>query len=384
MIDNKRVLVIKLSPVKGLNSSMMRAIAAIKGLLSKGFKVDLLTLQTCAIHVVNKNEYDFMNEVNVVYANPNKAYSSIVSGSNSGIKKIVVEILRKIYHTFSLFDYSGSIAKKIKISILPSAEYEYVLAVSDPKSSHLATKTLINQGLKYNKLIQYWGDPLTGDITLKSIYPKFVYRNVEERLLSIADKIVYTSPLTLKEEQRIHPRLKNRMISTPTAYIEEKILPPREGKYTVGYYGAYPSNVRNILPLYEACKRMNSSIDLKIVGNSDIVLEKKSNIEILPRGDISSFELITDLFICILNRSGTQIPGKLYHYAAYNRPILVIEDGEYASEIHKYVASFDRYYTCKNDVDSIKKSIIEIMNYDKVWLPYEKMSSDHVIDTILE
>ena len=324
-----------------------------------------------------------MREVHVIYANPNKVYSSIVSGSSSGFKRAIVEVLRKIFHSFSLFDYTGSIAKKIKISILPSFEYEYVLAVSDPKSSHLATKTLINQGLKYNKLIQYWGDPLSDDITLKSIYPKFVYRYIEERLLCIADKIVYTSPFTLKEEQKIHPRLKTRMISTPTAYIEEKILPPHKGKYTVGYYGAYPSNVRNILPLYEACKRMSSSIDLKIVGNSDIILEKTPNIEILPRGDISSFEQITDLFICILNRSGTQIPGKLYHYAAYNRPILVLEDGDYASKIQEYISTFNRYYTCENNVDSIEKSIRDIMNCNESWLPYEKMSPIRIIDTIL-
>lgn len=384
MVNNNRVLVIKLSPVKGLNSSMMRALAAVKGLVEKGYIVDLLTLQASATHVLSEKEYEFMQKVNIIYANPNRAYSSIVASLNSGLKQRILGLLRKIYHTFSLFDYSGSIAKKIKIDILPETEYEYILAVSDPKTTHIAAQKLINQGLKCNKLIEYWGDPLYGDITLKSIYPEFVYKHLEKKLLSIADKIVYTSPFTLNEEQKLYPKLKEKMIYTPTAYLEERILPPRSGKYTVGYYGAYPSDVRNIVPLYEACKKMENIINLKIVGNSDLSLDNTPNIEVYPRGDITSFEEITDLFVCILNKSGTQIPGKLYHYAAYNRPVLVVEDGEYANEMHDYICSFNRYYTCKNEIEEIEDCIKRIMNSKTQWMPFEEMNSIHVINTILE
>ncbi len=384
MVNNNRVLVIKLSPVKGLNSSMMRALAAVKGLVEKGYIVDLLTLQASATHVLSEKEYEFMNKVNIIYANPNRIYSSIVASSNSGLKQKIVGLLRKVYHTFSLFDYSGSIARKIKIDILPKTEYEYVLAVSDPKTTHIAAQKLIAQGLKCNKLIEYWGDPLYGDITLKSIYPGFVYKHLEKKLLSIADKIVYTSPFTLNEEQKLYPKLKEKMIYTPTAYLEERILPPRSGKYTVGYYGAYPSDVRNILPLYEACKKMENIINLKIVGNSDLSLDNTPNIEVYPRGDITSFEEITDLFVCILNKSGTQIPGKLYHYAAYNRPVLVVEDGEYANEMHDYICSFNRYYTCKNEIEEIEDCIKRIMNSKTQWMSFEEMNSIHVINTILE
>mgnify|MGYP000738674394 FL=1 len=87
MVNNNRVLVIKLSPVKGLNSSMMRALAAVKGLIEKGFEVDLLTLQASASHVLSEKEYDFMEKVNIIYANPNKTYSSLVAGSNKGLKQ---------------------------------------------------------------------------------------------------------------------------------------------------------------------------------------------------------------------------------------------------------------------------------------------------------
>lgn len=383
MIANKRVLVIKLSPLKGLNSSMMRALAVVKGLVGTGYTVDMLTLQASASHVINQAHYDFMDKVNIIYANPNKAYSQIVAGADRGIKQKLVGYLRKIYHKFALFDYSESIARRIKKDILPSTQYEYIIAVSDPKTTHIAARELIRQGLAYNKLIEYWGDPLYGDITLKSIYPGFVYKWVEKRLLRIADRIVYTSPFTLEQEQRTYPMLADRMIYSPTAYLEEKILPKHEGTYTIGYYGAYPSNVRNILPLYHACSQMNGTVKLIIVGNSDLSLDETENIEIHPRGDISRFEAETDLFVCILNSSGTQIPGKLYHYAAYNRPVLVIEDGEYAKEMRDYIRSFNRYYTCKNEVADIEKSIKQIMKSNVQWRPFAAMDTLHVIKTIL-
>lgn len=383
LIANNRVLVIKLSPVKGLNSSTLRALSVVKGLVDEGYIVDMLTLQASATHVLNENEYDFLDNVNIVFANPNKMYNSLVIGANKGFKQIVVSCLRKVFHTFSIFDYTHSIAKGIKLSILPSKEYEYVVAISDPKTTHIATKNLVKQGLRSNKIIEYWGDPLYGDITLKSIYPGFVYKRIEKNLLAIADRIVYTSPFTLAQEQKLYPMFAERMIYTPTAYLEEKYFPKREGRFTIGYYGAYPSNVRNILPLYNACKRLNGIAELIIVGNSDLTLEETDNIKIKPRGDIREYEKKTNLFVCVLNKSGTQIPGKLYHYAAYNKAVLVLEDGEFAEEMHKFILSFNRYYTCKNDAGKIEECIKDIIVNHEEWSPCELMAPKNVIKNIL-
>ncbi|MBR3860362.1 MAG: hypothetical protein IKM84_00535 [Oscillospiraceae bacterium] len=384
MIQNNRVLVIKFSPIKALSSSMLRTLAVVKGLLTKGYTVDMLTLQTSATHVINEQEYDFLKEVHLVYANPNRAYNAIVSGAKSGVKQKVVGLLRRLFHAFSFYDYTGSIAKKVKLSLLPSSEYEYVIAVSDPKTTHIAARNLIQQGLQYNKLIQYWGDPMFGDITLKSIYPGFVYKMLERRMLGMADKIVYTSPFTLEEAQRLYPNYRERMSYTPTAYLEEKNFPPHGGRYTVGYYGDYPARVRNIMPLYEACEEMQDKLNLNIVGNTDFELAETDTIKIYPRGNISAFEVRTDLLVCILNKSGTQIPGKLYHYAAYNKPVLVIEDGERADDMHKFIQSFGRYYTCRNKKEEIIQRITEIMNHNETWTPCDQMSPNRVTERILE
>lgn len=383
MINNNRVLIIKFSPINGLNSSVLRTLALVKGLVTKGYKVDILTLQSSETHVLNNVEYDFLKDVNIVYANPNKVYGAVVSGSNKGPKKIIVNLIRKIYHAFALYDYSGSIAKKISISILPSVEYEYVISVSDPKTSHVATQKLIKQGLKFNKLIEYWGDPLYGDITLKSFYPGFVYKNLERKLLSIADMVVYTSPFTLYEEKNMYPDIASKMAFTPTGYIDKKLYYPNNDKYRIGYYGAYPSNVRDIMPLYNACKMLENEVCLSIVGNSDLILENTNNIEVFPRGDISSFEKKTDLFVCILNKKGTQIPGKLYHYAAYNKPVLVLEAGDDINALHEYICSFGRYYTCSNTRESIIDCIKDIKNKNEQWEPLDKLKPEKIADFFL-
>ena len=134
---------------------------------------------------------------------------------------------------------------------------------------------------------------------------------------------------------------------------------------------------RNILPLYEACAEIDD-IHMTIVGNGDVTLEGKENITILPRGEVEMMEDNTNLLVCILNSRGTQIPGKIYHYAATNKAILVITDGENGDRIREFLSEFDRYYFCKNDKDSIIKAISEIKNDTRKWAPCAAFESGSV------
>ncbi len=385
MISNNRVLVIKMSPYDGLNSSTLRTIAMIKGLLAKGFEIDWLTIRPSQTHVINDvSQYSFLENVRIIYANENTVYNSIAK-INKGLKKRIISLIRKAYHYFSLFDYTKKIAESVSIDMLCCNDYEYLISVSDPKTSHIAAKVLIQQGLKYKKWIQYWGDPLVGDISYNKALPKKTLINAERKLFSISNKIVYTSPLTLYDEKKLHPDYSSRMVVVPTAFIKEKIFTKKNNdKFVVGYYGTYHSRIRNIIPLYDACKYLEDSVNLIICGDSDIDLISNKNTLIQPRGDIREYEEITDLFICILNCSGTQIPGKLYHYAATNRPVLVIVDGEYKEDIVNYIKQFNRYYICENDKKSIIDTIKKIQRSNSTWSPCERFSPEKVIDQIID
>ena len=82
--------------------------------------------------------------------------------------------------------------------------------------------------------------------------------------------------------------------------------------------------------------------------------------------------------MCILNTSGTQIPGKIYHYAAANKPILIILDGEYKQEIFKYLNEYNRFVFCDNKVESIKESIKNICLEKVKYKPLDILNAKNI------
>ncbi|WP_020223824.1 glycosyltransferase family protein [Holdemania massiliensis] len=384
-VDNSsKVLIVKLSPYNALTSSNMRTIALIKGLQEMGYSIDWLTIAPSAVHTLrNMAEYDFMNKVNYIFANNFQVYDKIVT-HKKGVKARLTNFLRKMYHAFSMYDYTQTIANKVNILSLSEKKYKYVFTISDPKSSHIALRRLKAQGLKFDKWIQYWGDPLVGDITNKSVYPKFVLAHEERKLFASCDKIVYTSPFTLQNEALLHRQYKNKMIFVPTPFIEKKCYGKTNNRRPlVSYFGSYKSDIRNIVPLYDAALKVRDYFDFLIVGDSDLDLEGKDNIEIKPRGDVSEDEKCTDIYICVLNNSGTQIPGKVYHDAATDKPVLVILDGEAGNEIKEYLSTFERYYFCANHADAIASALRYIVYENKNWEPSNQLEPVFVVNKML-
>ena len=362
----------------------MRMLALMKGLDLLGYSMDLLTVhKSVALVDNNMDEFEFLNRVNIIFTGQSKLYETTVSNKGRLIGGLT-SVLRKLYHMFSLYDHTKKIAKGVSIKELPSKDYDYIIAVSDPKTTHLALQSLLDQGLKAKKIIQYWGDPMYGDVTQKAILPSFIIKREELSLLSLADKIVYTSPLTLEEEKTIYPNISQKMVCIPTANASQKIYPdPGNEIYTVGYYGGYKSTVRNIMPLYDAFRNLKGTAKLNLVGDSDLDLSSTENVMVKPRGVVKELEEKTDLFVCVLNSSGTQIPGKIYHMAATNRPILVVLDGDMKDQIAEYLKTFNRYVTCENKAEDIEAAIRNIMNDDRAWMPCEKLEPKQIAKEIL-
>ena len=92
-----------------------------------------------------------------------------------------------------------------------------VISTSDPKTSHLFVKKLIEEGLKYGKWVQHWGDPLSGDITSSLIFPQSYIRKVEKNMISKADKIVYVSHFTAEMQKNNYPKF-NELLSILEKY----------------------------------------------------------------------------------------------------------------------------------------------------------------------
>lgn len=379
-----QVLVLKLSPLLGVTSSMMRTIGLVKGLDDLGYQIDFLT--TPASHqqiAYRKSIVEFSANVRLLETKPNALYSSLVSSQKSRAKRLLISIVRKVYYFFSIYDHSLQISRNINPELLRT-HYDLVISVSDPKTSHLAVLNLKKKGVLFDKWISYWGDPMTLDITNKSKMPRFVYKYQERRMIAASDNVVYTNPFTVRAQQQLFPEFAEKMIYSPSPISSEmKCQNMSDDKFVVSYIGAYHSRVRNILPFYHACAMLGERAQTNIVGDSDLSLQQTKTISILPRAEVKEIECATDLFVCILNNSGTQIPGKVYHYAASNRPILVILDGENKHIIREYLNSFNRYIFCDNVAEQIADAIRGIMNDNRIWSPCEQMLPINVANRIL-
>lgn len=384
MYSNKRFLFVKLWPVFSLNSSNIRMFGLIKGILEMGGAVDLLTIQNVDSQIKSDmSKYPFMSNVNIIGLNDDTIHSKLKE-SKHGVSKKVVNALKGFYHKLKIYDYTVSIAKRIKVSMLPLDYYDYIIGVSDPKSSYVAIKRLIKHGLKYKTVIEYWGDPFFGDITLNTIVPSLFIKSEEKKLLKIANKIVYTNPFTLKEQQKLYSHYKDRMICIPTANaFPVSNYRPNNDVFTMSYIGAYQQTVRNLLPFYNSVKDMEDCLTY-IVGDSDIRLESNDNIIIKPRMPALDIEKESDLFVCILNRKGHQIPGKVYHCASTNRAVLVILDGDKVEEMKDYLVQFNRFYLCYNNEEDIRKTIKVIKKENRAFEPCSMLEPINIAKKILE
>lgn len=384
-----KILFITLRALEINSSVTISNLGIIKGLTELGYKIDLLMPQV-SDHL---EQYDPLEEiphnVNIIYIKSNSTYEKLVTGKTNRLKDILVNILRKIFYKFSLHDNTISLVKKVEIfNVLNEEKYDIVISTSDPKTSHIFTKNLIKKGLNYDYWIQHWGDPLSIDITKTHIYPNWFIRLKEKQIFSCSDLIVYVSPLTEKVQKKLFPKYANRMFFLPLPYYKVKLHESTANKKTtIGYFGDYNSKVRDILPLYNFCLD-NPDFNLVIAGNTDLKLEEKKNIRILPRvkqEELYKLEATCDILACVCNKKGTQIPGKIYYYSATNKPILVMSDGEYRDEIKKFLSQYNRFHICDNNSLSINQKVFELLNQNNncALAPCPEFSASNIAKELL-
>ena len=221
--------------------------------------------------------------------------------------------------------------------------------------------------------IEYWSDPIT--LSLKTVKEysrkRCLLRYIENRMLEVADKIVYGTKSLYDAQRVFFKKHSQKMGYCDVCYT------PKSDEYTensgndiFGYLGNYYSSVRNIQPLYNAFKRFAGG-ELIICGSGNVALESTPNITVrqrLPQSEILSLEKKIDIEICILNKVGFQIPGKVFYETDTNKKILVILDGPVKKEIYEYLNQFRRFIFCENNEESILQRLEEISmgKYDEI------------------
>ena len=375
-----KILIVKLNYIESASSCNVMALGLIEGLHSLGNEITIVSIKKNE-NMLSNNLLD-KNKYKLVLLGESK-YLNLTKSNKKTMKQKITLFCKKIIKKLFIYDHTYKTAKNLKIDDFKDEYYDLVISISDSKTSHIGAKTLIKQGLKYDKWIQYWGDPLALDITRQTIYPKCILKHFEKKLISDSDYVFYVSPLTYEANKKIYKKLSNKFRFAPTPYVSERYISTANNKYVIGYYGDYTYRVRNIKPLYNACLNLDDSIELKIIGDGDVKLNSTTNIKVLGRCNVYEHEMNTDLFICLLNKKGTQIPGKLFYCAATNKPVLIILDGEYQSVIKEYFEKYDRFVFCENNEESIKNAIKTIMSSNKLYEPLDAFSSIKVASSFL-
>ena len=371
-----KILYITAYPLEYDSSSNVRNMSLIKGMHANGHSISTLSPYPTDLKSFTGKLLDFPFENRYWIGSKKIANQNAKTNKPSPVKKWLVDI----YAKFSIYDRRKWLAKFITNNLI-SQSFDIIISSSDPKSAHMLAEQLIklNRGI-CKKWIQYWGDPLTNDITVKRLIPEFIVRKEEYRILSKADKIIYVSPLTSLLEKSMHKSLESKIYFYPVPLRDatsSALFNPNNK--LVSHIGNYYSNIRNIKPFVEAINDLK--IPAAIVGNSDVKIKSSQYLTVKDRIMGKEFEDIkskTGIIVCICNLHGTQIPGKIYHDVNSGKPILIILDGEYKEQLRSYFSSFNRYYMCDNEKDAIKRSIIEILNNYKYFQTPEQLKPEYI------
>lgn len=375
-----KIGIIMVLPIEYDTSAMLRCKEIIFALSKLGNEV------TCFCPMPNrKNKYYNSNSMDLSKIQIKRFKRMPIDTScnddkkNNSKKKIRSAIKEFCLKAFRKVDIFGSTLlfipeRKWIARYFSENDYDILISFSDPIPAHMIGNYVKkrNSNIRY---IQQWGDPLAGNIVSKNAQPIWVRKIIERSLLKEADTVCYVSPFTYEEQKNFFPDQKEKMIFLPSPCLKVDAKDIKKERLCIGYFGSYYSIARNLLPLYHAAVQ-NEEVDFLIVGDSDIELKSTKNVTIIQRMDnneLKKYMQKVSVLVCLMNRKGNQIPGKVYHDAGSTKDILFIKDGEYGDKIQKFFEPFNHYTFVDNSTMEISKIIKEYVKYG---VPYREPVKD--------
>lgn len=317
------------------------------------------------------------------------------SGTEKGkeapfLQRVIKAAKKQVLAMYGAHGIYSTFVRKAQ-SFSSEMEYDYLLSISTPPSSHLLAHNLLKaEHIKAKHWIQIWEDPWYSDAYGFNGDEKI--RKEEGRLLSFAERVCYVSPLTLINQQKLYPESASKMYWQPLPYYYkgDTVVAEKFDHNRYGYFGDYAPAARDLKPFYLAAKE--TGVEANICGNPSYLFEATERIHIHPRLPLDKLKPIedqTNVLVFLCNRKGGQIPGKIYQYSATGKVILFILDGteEEKVALKAYFKPFNRYVFCDNTVESIAAAIrrIECGNFGGVRNePIEDFNPRETIRKILE
>lgn len=235
-------------------------------------------------------------------------------------------------------------------------QFDLVITSSDPVGVHwqyIRIEKSDLQQVKYASYWQYWGDPLYGCVsTNSSVWNKYL----ERYILRNCDRAFWVSKPTLELKQTQHIKIAEKFEYLPRIIEKESIIPigdaPSDGQLKAIYAGDYFKKFRKIHPLVGTFST-NREWNLTVIGNGDRPEQFASNVKFMKRIPQKEAEEYLDkaqLVFIILNKTGGQIPGKIYDLAVGEKTCVILYDSEDQLEI---IPFRKRFLFCKNEEKEI-------------------------------
>lgn len=286
------------------------------------------------------------------------------SRSPHGLLQSIKNRIRTLYGPYGIDKAFYQKCKRFSCS----KSFDLVISISHPPVSHLAAYMFLKTSrIKAKHWIQIWEDPWYSDVYGFNSQERV--RLEEKRLLSLAEKVCYVSPLTLLNQQKLFPESAEKMFWMPLPAYYKNATPVHKtsGRNIYGYFGDYAPAARDLEPFYTAADK--AGVEVNICGNPSNLFHSTDKIHIHPRlplVELRPIEDDTNVLVFLCNRQGGQIPGKIYQYSATNKTILFILDGtdDEQAVLKDYFGKFNRYVFCQNTVEDITRAIRQIESGD--------------------
>lgn len=199
----------------------------------------------------------------------------------------------------------------------------------------------------------YLGDPFVGDVSKNDSY---FYTFLWKYSKNLIKELVVFSPF-------LYQRFKYEGTNAKLKFIQRSPihnLPIMSGEGIL-YLGDFNSIDRNFEPVITVLNELNIKLDIFGVGNLEIISKKTNNIKLYARRSFSEiFNIIPNykLMLIILNRSGLQVPGKLYDFADAPFKVLILYEDYLDITLLPQPAN---YIYCKNVASEIKIVVSKLL-----------------------
>lgn len=356
-----KILYVTSYPLEYDTSANIRNMSLIQGFVDNGHQVSTLSPYPSDVSLFSGKMLEFPFEKRYWIGTKS---TIIIDHTKKSLMSRMKRLVSKLVSDFSVYDRRALMTRHVKGGIIHE-NYDVIVSSSDPKSSHIIAEKLIKTNTdRHGRWIQYWGDPFTCDISNSHRFSLKRIQKEERRLISLAQKVVYVSPFTLEYIKERYPEYADKMVFYPIPFVGNgRMATVRTDVNLVGYLGDYSSKNRNILPFVQAVKDLK--VKTSIAGTSDLTIESTETLTVYGRLQGEAFDELAarvGVYVCVCNRYGTQIPGKVYHYADTGKPILIILDGDNEQKLRAYFEEFKRFYLCRNTVNEISFMIKKILS----------------------